>query len=125
MFMKRILLLLAALACVTTQARAVSVGPGGYFNDFALRPAAADWSTRSITGGANGAADSTNAFRVDTNVAAVAASIITTQVLDLSPLHPAGTNALATWTSSGNAYLQTRPTGNRITLLMARLTNNT
>src|SRR5262249_31474950 len=52
-------------------------------------------------------------------------SSILTAVLDLSPLDPAGTNALATWTSGGSAYLQTRPTGNRITLLMATLTNNT
>ena len=123
--MKTHSLLLAAFTFVAIQAKAGSVGPGGYFNNFAARPAAADWSTRSITGGANGAADSTNAFRVDTNVAAVAASTVTTQVLDLSPLDPAGTNALATWTSAGSAYLQTRPTGNRITLLMATLVNNT
>src|SRR5438093_2692758 len=118
------LLIGAACACVT-QTKAASVGPSGYSTDFSTRPVVADWSTRSITGGAGGAADSTNAFMVDTNVAAIAASAVTNQVLNFDPTNPPAANALASWTSAGGAYLMTRPTGVRMTLLMATLVNNT
>src|SRR5437764_12670543 len=105
--MKRLLFLLSIFAiCLIASAYAASVGPAGYSTDFSTRPALTDWSTRSITGGASGAADSTNAFMVDTNVAAITAGSVTNQVLDLSPLDPAGTNGLATWTSAGTAYVQ-------------------
>src|SRR6266478_3052775 len=124
--MKKLLLCLGvAAACSVTDAPAASVGPAGYFTDFSTRPAVTDWSTRSIAGGASGVNDSTNSSMVDTNVAGIAANSITNQVVDLSPLDPAGTNALATWTSAGTAYLQTRPVGVKATLLMATLVNNT
>ncbi|MEY2410175.1 MAG: hypothetical protein QOF48_2845 [Verrucomicrobiota bacterium] len=104
---------------------AANVGPAGYSESFGTRPAVGDWSTRSITGGASGAADSTTALQMDTNIAVIASTSVTNLVLDMSPLNPPGSNAVAMWTSAGGAYLQTRPTGVRITLLMATLVNNT
>ena len=124
--MKKLLLCLSVLvAWLVGDLHAASVGPAGYSTDFSTRPAATDWSTRSIAGGINGASDSTNAFMVDTNVAAIAANSITKQVLSFDPTNPPDANALASWTSAGGAYLMTRPTGVRMTLLMATLTNNT
>jgi len=124
--MKKLLLFfLVAVVSEVSHTQAASVGPSGYSIDFSTRPAAADWSTRSITGGASGANDSTNAFMVDTNVAAIAASSITNQVLNFDPTNPPAISALASWTSGGGAYLMTRPTGVRLTLLMATLVNNT
>jgi len=98
------------------------VGPAGLTNHFGTVPAAADWSTLSIAGGTGGVNDSTNAFQVDTNIAALAASSITAG-LTSAPVTPPAENAFAVWSTNG--FLQTRPTFNRITVLLASLFNNT
>ena len=121
---KTILVLMTIVVCLISGAQAAVVGPAGYTADFSTLPVPADWATRSITGGANGAADSTNVTQVGTNVAAIAASSITTAVNNSSPTNPPAA-ALASWTSAGTAFLATRPTGVRLTLLMATLVNNT
>ena len=101
---KTILVLMTIVVCLISGAQAAVVGPAGYTADFSTLPVPADWATRSITGGANGAADSTNVTQVGTNVAAIAASSITTAVNNSSPTNPPAA-ALASWTSAGTAFL--------------------
>src|SRR2546422_10671342 len=99
-------------------AQGASVGPGGYTNDFSTRPLTADWATGSRSG------SSTDTYTPDTEVnTAVTASNVNTQV-GASTAAPPTQNALATWSSTG-LYIQTRPTGNRATLLMAEFINDT
>jgi hypothetical protein len=114
--------LLAFLAgsCFVIGAQAASVGPDGYTNDFSLQPSTGDWSQLAI-GGAAG--DVTDATGVDMQVQMIAASAITLQtVADVG--NPPVLNSNVTWSSTG-FYLQTRPTGDRVTLLMCTLVNNT
>ncbi len=110
-------------ACISAHA-AISVVPGGsVLESFAARPAATEWSTKSITGGDalfGSAANVDNA--VQTNATA---ATITAQALDSGVTAPPAQNALAAWTAGGTAYLQTRATGNGATLLMATLQNDT
>lgn len=106
-----------------TRATAASVGPAGYTNDFSARPAAADFATLNGITGASG--DIGSAAAMDVYVQNVAASGINAQVTDSSPTNPPLRLASAQWTSGGSAYLVTRPTGNRATVLLARLVNNT
>lgn len=115
--------LVMTLVCLATGARAASVSPAGYTNDFAMRPAAADFSTSG--GIAGGSGDITSAAALDAYVQNVAPNSITAQVTDSSPANPPAKLATAQWTSGGSAYLATRPTGNRATALMATLINNT
>jgi hypothetical protein len=82
------------------------------------RPLATEWSTRSSP------TDDTSTIvtldnRVNTNVA----STITTRVVSATG-NPPGANESAVWTSGGTTYLQTRPTANGHTLLMATLRND-
>ena len=107
--------LLLALASV---AGAAVVGPTGYTNDFALQPAANEWSSTSIAGGAG---DSTSPATLDADAQTLAASGITAATV-ANGTDPADFNALATWGSTG-LYLQLRSTGVRSTFLMATLTN--
>ena len=108
--------------CLNPAGAAISVGPSGSaILDFAARPPAADWSTKTITGAdviLGNEAAVINA--VQTNVTAAST---TTQVLDGSPTVPPAQNALASWSSGGASTLWTRPTGNGATVLMATLTN--
>ncbi len=112
-----------ALACLATGAGAALVGPAGYTNDFSVRPPAGDFSTSSGIAGAS--ADITTAAALDAYVQNVAASTISARVTDSSPTDPPVKLGPAQWTSGGSAYLATRPTGNRATVLMATLVNNT
>ncbi len=119
--------LLLTWACGGSNASAALVGPSGYTNAFATRPPAGDFSTTS-GGLAGAAADISTAADLDTYAQNVAASTITTQVTDSSantPNNPPAKLAAAQWTSGGSAYLVTRATGNRATVLMATLVNNT
>ncbi len=109
---------LLAGGCLVTGVQAASIG-GGYTNDFSTQPAAADWSHFSIAGGAG---DVTTAAGIDNEMLTIAAGSITAQTL-LDAGDPPAFNASATWSSTG-FYLQTRPTGNRATLLMCMLVNN-
>ena len=97
----------------------ILVGPGGYTTSFDSRPAAGEWASLSSAGSSSAAYDLTNA------VQALAASNITSQVVDGGVADPPVANALAFWTAGGGGYLGTRPSGNRFTALMATLINKT
>jgi hypothetical protein len=116
-------ILLAILACLASTAWAASVGPNGYTNDFSVWPTAADFSTSG--GIAGGSGDIASADALDAYVQNVAAGTITSQVFNSSPTNPPAKLAPAQWTSAGSGYLLTRPTGNRASLLLATLVNNT
>ena len=108
--------------CLSSARAAISVGPSGSaILDFATRPPAADWSTKTITGADTLFGDAAAVINaVQTNVTA---ATTTAQVLDFSPTNPPAQNGLASWSSGGTSVLQTRPTGNGATVLMATLTN--
>src|SRR5439155_3430148 len=114
---------LAALTSFSVRVEAASVGPAGYTNNFAIRPAAADFSTSGGISGASG--DIANPGALDAAVQNVTVSTITAQVTDSSPANPPVKLGTAQWTSAGSAYLMTRATANAATLLLARLVNNT
>ena len=113
----------AALLCRTTTTEAASVGPAGYTNSFSTRPVGGDFSTSGGIAGASG--DIANAAGLDAAVQNVSASSITAQLVDSSPTNPPVKLAPAQWTSGGSGYVMTRPTGNRASLLLATLVNNT
>ena len=118
---------LAALAGLAASAWAAIPVPSSTLT-FDTLPAAADWSTRSM-GGASTTFSSTNtittipALDAAINGSTNAASTITA-ALTTSAANPPGTAATAQWSSTG-FYIQTDPTGNAATLLMATLTNTT
>ncbi len=120
-FTTRLMVLTLLAACALPAGlQAASLTASGYTNSFNTQPAAADWSTYSIAGAS---ADNATVILLDSNVQLVAAStIIPTQTLPIA-MDPPDFNGLATWSSTG-FYLQTRPTGNGITLLMLTLVNN-
>lgn len=97
----------------------LSVGPGGLANQtFTTLPPTTEWSTRSV-------APSVTSVQTPAQIDAVmqtntAASINT--VLVTTNTEPPAANALAVWNSTGG-YVQTRPIGNTLTLLMATLRN--
>ncbi|HEY2952400.1 MAG TPA: immunoglobulin domain-containing protein, partial [Verrucomicrobiae bacterium] len=116
------LLLAIAVACMTTRAgAAISVGPSGSGTlTFDTLPAVSEWSTLSVAG-------------AGTTVGSVAAMDAAVQTLNASnvnvalgssPTVPPNLSAIAQWNSTA-FYLQTRPTGNSHTVLMATLQNNT
>ena len=123
----RTIITLATLAGLTASGWAAIPVPSGTLT-FDTVPAATDWSTRSM-GGAAGAFATTNtpstipAMDAAVNGSTNAASTITAAVTT-SAANPPGTLATAQWSSTG-FYLQTDPTGNAATLLMATLTNTT
>lgn len=97
---------------------AASVPPSGYTNDFSAQPLAADWATASFGTQAG------EVYTPDTDVNAnITANGITTQTTPNTG-NPPMQLATATWSSTG-FYLQTRPTGNRYTVLMGKFTNAT
>ncbi len=123
--MRQLFFLLAVLGTFVPFARgAIVVGANGSgILSFATRPAASEWSTRSITGTdvlfAN-SNDLNNA--VQTNALAIS---INTQVLDSGGANPPGQGTVAAWSTGGTGGLWTRPTANGATLLMATLMNAT
>ncbi|MFM1767505.1 MAG: hypothetical protein RJA22_34 [Verrucomicrobiota bacterium] len=103
---------------VAGQAWGAGVPPSGYVTDFAIQPPAADWATLSVAGGA------TDTYVMDTDVnAAVTAAGVTTALAPATGAPPAA-GATAVWHST-DFYVQTRPTGNRYTVLLARFVNQT
>src|SRR6267142_2029603 len=91
-----IMTVLAAWACIGTRVEAASVGPAGYTNNFAIRPAAADFSTSGGISGASG--DIANPGALDAAVQNVTASTITAQVTDSSAANPPAKLGTAQWT---------------------------
>ena len=101
----------------------LAVGPGGLATQtFPTNPIVAEWSTVSIA--PSSAPNITTGVALDaavqTNTAANVNAALTTDVTTPVP----GTAGTARWSTNG-LYLQTRPTGNSYTLLMATLRNNT
>src|SRR5688572_25173898 len=102
--------------CVALEGFGTSVPATGYTNSFATQPAASDWATLSVTGGGG------DSYDLDTDVnGGITAGIVIAQTV-MSSSDPASANGLATWSSPGR-YLQTRPTMNRYTVLMAKFVN--
>ena len=93
------------------------VGPSGYTNSFSTQPPAADWAMLNLVG------DPVDVYTPDTevNTSVVAAGVTAQTMMDMG--NPPGANANAVWSSTG-LYLQTRPTGNRATVLMGKFVNN-
>jgi hypothetical protein len=119
------LALLALLASVFMARGAISIGPSGSgVISFTAAPAVADWSTRTLAGTDDSYANAA-ALDAAVNGPTNAANTISNPLIDFSPTNPPAQNALASWTSGGNMYVQTRPTGNGATELMATLQNNT
>src|ERR1051325_494436 len=110
---------LLAVGGFSVGARAASVGPAGYTNDFSTVPPAADWATAPISGAA---ANITTTVDLDAAVQATPASSVTAAVVS-DATEPPAFNGSATWASTG-LYLQTRPTGVNATVLMCTLVNN-
>jgi hypothetical protein len=107
-----------ALLLTAVHATAATVGPAGYTNGFNVQPLATDWATLNISG--NGPDPCPPDVEVN---ASVSAGGVTAQtVFDAG--NPPVANASAVWSSAG-LYLQTRPTGNRATVLMGKFVNNT
>ena len=108
----------AALVILPGNAKAATVGPAGYTNAFSTQPPAADWATLSAAGGSG------DNYNPDSTVnSSITASGVTSQ-LTASSGNPPAASGTAVWSSSG-LYLQTRPTGNRYTVLMGKFVNNT
>jgi hypothetical protein len=82
---------------------------------FDTLPGVSQWSTLSVTGGSG---DVENDAGLDTAMSSIAASTITTT---LATQAGSSTNQLAYWRS--DMKLGTQPTGNKMTLLMAKLAN--
>ena len=115
-------LILGTLCAASFSAVAqIQVGTNGSPLDaFGSIPPASSWSTKTLPG-ASADPESDASMDAYVNGSTNAASTVTTQVITDAANPPAAlTNA--TWSSSG-LYLQTRPTGNAVTLLMATLTN--
>jgi lysophospholipase L1-like esterase len=94
------------------------VGPGGYANSFSTQPPSADWAMLNIAG------DPVDIYNPDTEVnASITAGVVTAQTISDTG-NPPNANAMAMWSSTG-LYLQTRPTGNRATVLMGKFVNQT
>jgi hypothetical protein len=93
------------------------VGTTGYTNSFAVQPPASEWATVSRAGAA------ADTYDMDQDVnAMITASAVTNRTV-ASEENPPAANASATWSSAGG-YLQTRPTGNRYTVLMGKFQND-
>ena len=101
-----------------------SVGPSGLpAQAFGAAPAVADVSTLSVPSGGGNAALITTGPQLDTAVQTNLATAVVTALVPNGTVPPASLGN-AQWNSAG-FYLQTRPTGNSFTLLMATLRNNT
>ena len=111
---------LAVVMAMAQSAWAAGVEVGGYTNDFSTQPTAADWATASMAGAGG---DITNAAALDTAVGTLTAASITNRAVS-DPNNPPAVSPNALWSSTGK-YLQTRPSGNKFTALMATLVNNT
>lgn len=110
--------------CLAVPAGGAGIGSEGYTNDFSSLPVAADFAT-SATGIAGASGDIGSAEALDAYVQNVAASSITTALVNSSPTNPPVKLKSAQWTSGGTGYILTRATGNRATVILARLVNET
>jgi hypothetical protein len=96
----------------------ILIGPAGSgVQTFGTAPPTIQWSTLSLSGGPG---DVSSGSGIDTAMSTIAASSITTA---LGSQSGSGTSGNAYW-RSGDQKLGTQPTGNKMTLLMARLQND-
>ncbi len=112
---------IAAVIVVPIGARAqIAVTTSPVTNSFVSQPPASQWSTYSVAG-SSGTIGNTTAL--DSTATGLAASTINVTI----PADPSGGTpaqaSLAVWSSAG--YLQSRPSGNAATILMATLRNST
>ncbi len=112
---------LAAMPPVSVLHAAVNISNPGVPDPFAAVPAVADWSTLNVAGTAPANAAALDAA-VNANANATATGVNGALATDDTPIPAA--NGVARWNSAG-MFLQTRPTGNAYTLLMATLVNST
>ena len=118
--------LTVALLFLAANGRAANVNAGtGYTNDFSSQPLAADWTTRSFATGSGSTTGSeiTTLAALHTAVQTNSAGLFSAQCASATG-SPPNAAANAVWASAGG-YLQTRPTSAAVTLLMAKLVNNT
>jgi hypothetical protein len=102
---------------------AITIGPSGTSATvtFDTAPATNEWATRSIGAGSG---DYTTTGTLDDAVNSTDVSTISTNFPTTATVPPANRNALARH-NSGGQYLQTFPTGNGATLVLATVTNGT
>ena len=93
------------------------VGPEGYSTGFSALPVGGEWTTYAYPGAPANVYDLTNL------VQGLGASTISSNLFDGSPADPPTQRLLGFWTSGGGGYVGTRPTGDRCTLLMVSLVN--
>ncbi|MEY2410223.1 MAG: hypothetical protein QOF48_2893 [Verrucomicrobiota bacterium] len=120
--MSRLVILVALARCLFPgiASGAISVGiTGSATLTFDTPPAAAEWSTYSSGGDSSTV---TTASQLDAGIQALSAASITNP-LPVSPLYPPSEAAFARW-NSNRQLLQTRPTANAFTVLMATLKND-
>src|SRR5688572_12295779 len=111
------------IAVPVITAGAASIENGAvYTNDFSVRPAAADWSTRAIGSGTVAPGDFVTIEALDAAVQTNAVSRITTQLPSANGAPPVN-SLIAVWSTNG--YLQTRPNANAAALMLATFFNNT
>ncbi len=103
----------------------VSVGTSGTtgINNFSAQPTATEWSSLSV--GSDNAAAYTTAAALSTRVIAATSAETVNNALGTSATQPPSQDGLARRNTATNGlYIQTRPTGNEYTLLMASLKND-
>jgi len=114
------LALAAGLTVAGTSSAQISFGPSGAGPlTFDTVPPASQWSTRSVPpSSATAVQDQTQLDAlVQTNTAAIITAALTT-----STFNPPAASGVAVWSTNG--FVQTRPTGNSATLLLATLRND-
>lgn len=90
----------------------------GYLEDFANSPVASTWTSFARVG------LNTDIYDMDSEVNNTITAALVTNAVVITSAAPPLADPLATWSSTGH-YVQTRPTANRYTVLMARFSNNT
>jgi hypothetical protein len=123
--MKRGLAALLASAAVTASQAAISINTGlnGPLTFDTQPTSASGWTTLSY--GASSTTAIQDAATMDSVIQTIAASTITTELAS-STTYPPSANAVARWNNNATSgfFIQTRPTGNTMTLLMAALQND-
>ena len=107
----------SAVLNITVVAAGIAVGPSGSGTlTFDTAPGVSQWATLSVSGAAG---DVNDDREIDAAMSAITAGSIATA---LATKAGSGTSGVAYW-RSGDLKLGTQPTGNTMTLLMARLQN--
>jgi hypothetical protein len=124
--MKKLLLISAVTMCFMTAQAQILVGTGGSgtsgVKDFATRPTVAEgWESLSDAGGAG---DFTSTTTLDANVPTHTATEFTAQVGTSGTFNPVPSDNALFRHNTANLNLQSRPTGNAYSMLLATLQND-